>query len=157
MIHTNGRACDVAPAREMRRSISHLGSDIITLVELQAELLQVDVREWARGFVKSVIALVAALVLLLASAPILLVSLGYFINEQTDLSMGASMLIASGAGILLAGICAGLGVWLLKRDQGMLHRFSSELKQNMSWLKQVLTHPSDAESTRVAYPEAVPR
>ncbi len=67
------------------------------------------------------------------------------------------MLIAAGTGMLLAAIAAGLGVWLLKREQGVLHRFSGELKQNISWLKQVLTHPSDADAPRAAYPEAASR
>jgi len=128
----------------MRRSVSQLGSDVLTLMELQAELLQVDVKEWVSGVVKSMIAMVAALVLLLASTPILLVALGYALNDATDLPIAACMFIAAGTGILLAAICAGLGVWLLKRDIGVLHRFSTELRHNIRWLRQVLTRPSTA-------------
>jgi hypothetical protein len=144
----NGRTCGVPPGRVMRRSISQLGSDVITLAELQAELLKVDVRDWAKSFVKAVAAMVAALVLLLASAPILLISLGYFINQSSDLSMAASMLIAAGVGVLLAAVAGGLGVWLLKREHGMLDRFSGELKQNISWLKQVLSNPTAVDPAR---------
>jgi hypothetical protein len=38
----------------------------------------------------------------------------------------------------------------------MLHRFSGELKQNIRWLKQVLSNPTDADTAPAAYP-AVPR
>jgi hypothetical protein len=148
----NGRACEVAPARVMRRNISQLGSDVITLVELQAELLQVDLRDWAKGFVKAVIALTTALVLVLASLPVLLISLGYFINELSDLPLSASMLIAAGVGVLLAVLGATIGLWLMKRDHGMLSRFNTELKRNITWLKQVLSNPSEADSVRAGYP-----
>jgi hypothetical protein len=142
MISRNGPV--KTPARAMTRNVSQLGSDVITLVELQTELLQVDLREWAQGFVKSVVAMVAALVLLLSSLPVLLISLGYFINQMSDLSLAASMLIAAGVGILVGAILAGVGVWLLKREQGMLHRFRRELKHNVAWLKQVLSNPTGA-------------
>jgi Putative Actinobacterial Holin-X, holin superfamily III len=142
MIHSNGKACDVPQGRVMRQNISQLGSDVLTLMELQTELLQLDLREWTRGMVKSAVAIAVALVLLLATAPVLLISLGYFINDMTDLSMTVSMLIAAGAGILLAAIAAGLGMWMLKRDKGMLRRFSPELKRNVRWLKQVMSRPA---------------
>ncbi|HEX6961469.1 MAG TPA: phage holin family protein [Lacipirellula sp.] len=149
-LHTE-RLCDAGPAHVMRRNISQFGSDVITLVELQAELLQVDVRDWAKGFVKSVVALVAALVILLASLPVLLISLGYFIREMSDWPLSASMLIAAGVGILLAAILGGVGAWMLKRDHGMLHNFTTELKKNIAWLKQVISNPSDADTAAAGY------
>jgi uncharacterized integral membrane protein len=112
---------------------------------LQAELLQVDLKEWASSFIKSMIALVIGLVLVLASLPVLLMALGYYLSEAASLSLGLSMLLAGVAGIVLAAIAAGIGVWLLKRDNGMLHRFSSELRHNVRWLKQVLTRRSTSD------------
>jgi divalent metal cation (Fe/Co/Zn/Cd) transporter len=147
MIEHNGRACNVAPGREMRRNISQLGSDVITLMELQTELLQADLRQWTQTMVKAVVALLVALVLLLASTPILLMSLGYFINESTDLSMAASMIIAAGVAILVAAIFAAVGFWMLKREKSVLSRFRSELKQNIAWLKHVLKSPSEVAPT----------
>jgi uncharacterized membrane protein YqjE len=149
MSEHNGRTAGVGPGRVLGRSVSHLGSDIITLVELQTALFQVDFRDWSRGMVKAAIALVAALAFLLASTPVLVLSLGYFINEATDLSLSLSMLIAAGAGLLIAGVCAAVGLWMLKRDQSVFHRFKGELKQNVNWLKQVLKNPTEADSARV--------
>ncbi len=148
MSEHNGRTAGVGPGRVLGRSVSHLGSDIITLVELQTALFQVDLRDWSRGMVKAAIALVAALAFLLASTPILFISLGYFINESTELSLSVSMLIAAGVGLLVAGICAAIGVWMLKRDQSVFHRFKGELKQNINWLKQVMTSPTEADPAR---------
>jgi uncharacterized membrane protein YqjE len=149
MSEHNGRTAGVGPGRVLGRSVSHLGSDIITLVELQTALFQVDLRDWSRGMVKAAIALVAALAFLLASTPILFISLGYVINETTELSLSASMLIAAACGLLVAGVSAVIGVWMLKRDQSVFHRFKGELKQNVDWLKQMLKNPSDVDSVRV--------
>jgi hypothetical protein len=143
MIEHNGQAT-TSSERVLGQSVSRFGSDILTLMELQAELLQLDLKEWAAGFIKSMIALATGLVILLASLPVLLMSLGYYINGSTSLSLGSSMLIAAAVGVVIALCLAGLGVWLMKRDKGVLHRCSSELKHNVRWLKQVLSRPSAA-------------
>ena len=152
----NGQTCAVRPERVLRHSVSQLGSDVLTLVELQAELLQVDLKEWTSGIVKAMIALVVGLVVLLASLPVLLIALGYVLDATTTLPLWACMLIAAGCGILMAGICAGIGVWLMKRDKGALSRFKSELSRNVRWIKEVLSHPSRAAATREYSAEAAP-
>lgn len=127
-----------APARSMSHSVRQLSSDVITLMELQAELLQVDVREWVQSFIRPLVALVAAAIILLATAPVALVSLGYLLAATTELSLWGAMMTAAGVGLGLAAFSAGIGVWLLKRDRRMLHRFSAELRKNVQWLKETL-------------------
>jgi hypothetical protein len=156
MIEHNGQTCAVRPERVLRHSVSQLGSDVLTLMELQAELLQVDLKEWTSGMVKALMAMVAGVVVLLASLPVLLIGLGYVLEATTTLPLWACMLIAAGCGIVLAGICAGLGFWLMKRDQGALNRFKTELGRNVRWLKEVLSHPSRAAATREFSTEAAP-
>lgn len=127
-----------APARSMGRSVRQLSSDVITLMELQAELLQVDVREWVQSFIRPLIALIAGGIILLATAPVALVSFGYLLAEKTELPLWGAMMTSAGIGIGLAAISAGIGVWLLKKDRRMLHRFSPELRKNVQWLKETL-------------------
>jgi hypothetical protein len=122
----------------MGRSVRQLGSDVITLMELQAELFQVDVREWVQSFIRPLIALVAAAIILLATAPVALLSLGYLLAATTELPLWGAMMIATGIGLGLAALSAGIGVWLLKRDRRILHRFSTELRKNVQWLKETL-------------------
>jgi len=127
-----------APARSMSSSVRQLGSDVITLVELQAELLQVDVREWIQSFIRPLIALIAAAIILLATAPVALMSIGYLLAATTELPLWGAMMSAAGVGLGLAAMSAGIGVWLLRRDRRILHRFSAELRKNVQWLKETL-------------------
>jgi hypothetical protein len=48
------------------------------------------------------------------------------------------MMTAAGIGLGSAAVSAGIGVWLLKRDRRILHRFSRELRKNIQWLKETL-------------------
>jgi uncharacterized membrane protein YqjE len=140
MIGTNRDAVDdsSAPSRSMGRSVRQLGSDVITLMELQAALFQIDVREWIQSFIRPLIALVAAAIILLATAPVALASLGYLLAATTELPLWGAMMTAAGVGMGLAALSAGIGVWLLKRDRRILHRFSAELRKNVQWLKETL-------------------
>lgn len=144
MTTQNGHAPSAGVERGNTGNVRQLGSDVLTLAELQADLLQADLRDWARAFAKGVAALIAALIFTLASAPVLLMSLGYYLDAATELSLSTSMLIAAAVGVVIAGIFGAIGAMLLKREQPMLHRFRTELRHNVRWLKQLLTQPSTA-------------
>lgn len=134
------------PAHSMRRSVRQLSSDVITLMELQAELFQLDVREWVQSFIRPILAIALAGIVLLATAPVALLSIGYLLAAQTELPLWGAMMVAAAIGVAVAATSAGLGLWLLKRDRRMLHRFSSELRKNVQWLKEALTAaPSSAD------------
>jgi uncharacterized membrane protein YqjE len=150
MIEGNGhtKAGDFTQERVLGHSVSRLGTGVLTLMELQAELLQVDLKEWTSSFVKSMIALTVGLVLALASLPVLLMALGYFLSEATSLSLAASMLIAGVCGLVLALFVAGIGYAMLKNHKGMLRRFKAELRHNVRWLKEVLSRPTLASYTK---------
>lgn len=129
-----------APAQAMSRSVRQLGGDVLSLMELQAELLQVDVREWVQSFIRPLAALVIAAIVGLGSIPPILIGLGFLLEAKTDLPLWGAMLTAAGAGLALAVAAAAIGVWLLKRDRAMLHRFSTELRKNVRWLREMLNH-----------------
>lgn len=122
----------------MGRSVRQLGSDVITLMELQAELLQVDLREWLQSFIRPLAALLGAAIILLATAPVALVSVGFLLAAKTELPLWGAMMTATLIGLLLAAASAGVGVWLVKRDRRVLQRFRTELRKNVQWLKETL-------------------
>jgi Putative Actinobacterial Holin-X, holin superfamily III len=134
-----------SPTGVLRQSLNQLAKDVITLCELQAELLQVDLRDWLRRCVAPTLALVAvAAVLALASMPLALLSLAYCLVEFAGLSIAASMLIAAAAGLAAAAAC-GFAAWrIVKRERGTFERFNVELTNNLRWLKQVLSRSTPA-------------
>lgn len=132
------------PPRAMRRNLGQLSSDVMTLAELQVELLQVDMREWLRACTMPLILLAAGVLLGLASFPVLLLGLAYGLGQITEWSLWVRLLVASGAGLLAAGICAVVAVQLLRRDVKILSRSTAELRRNVRWLKEVLTPSKSA-------------
>ena len=135
----NGSA---SPSGVMRDRLGHFAKDVAALAELQAELLQVELRDWLRKCLVPVVILAAvATTLSLASLPLLLLGLAYCLHEFGGLSMALSTLIAAAVGFVVAGVCAFLGWRVLKRQRGSFTRFKIELTRNVQWLKQVLTQP----------------
>jgi hypothetical protein len=133
---------DHSPRQEIRHGVRHLARDVVTLLELQSQLLKVDFRNWLRkSLVPGIIVLAAAALVALASLPVLLFSLAYFLAESTELGLATSLLIAGGGGVLVAVVVALLGWLTIRRGSGAFERFRAELTQNVAWFKQVLGSP----------------
>jgi uncharacterized membrane protein YqjE len=138
----NGHA---SPGVVMRDRFGNLAKDVVALAELQTELFQVEVSEWARTCVAPIVVLAAVTVVIsLASLPLLLLSLAYCLAEFGGLSMALSALIAGGVGLLVAAACLFAAWRVAKKQQGALTRFRIEFVRNMRWLKQMLTRPTKA-------------
>ena len=138
---TRNPAPHAAPAKTMSRSVRHLTSDVLTLMELQAELFQVDVRELIQIVLRPLAAIVIAAIVLLATAPVALISVGYLLAAKTSLPLWGAMMTSAGIGLGLAAVAAAMGAWMIKRDRPAFYRFSQELKKNVDWLKETLRSP----------------
>ena len=144
MSEHNGRTAGVGPGRVLGRSVSQLGSDVITLVELQAALFQVDFRDWSRGMVKAGDRAGGRPGLPAGerAGPVRQPGLSSS-TKRPNYRCALSMLIAAGVG--LAHRRRLRGRWAcgcLNATRRMFHRFKGELKQNVNWLKQVLRNPN---------------
>jgi hypothetical protein len=131
-----------SPRGEIRHGVRHLARDVVTLVELQSELLKVDLRNWLGASAAPAVILSAiAAIFALGSFPVLLLSLAYYLVEAAAMSLPLALLAAGGAGLLLA-ILFGLFAWAAaRRGRNAFTRFRVELASNLAWLKQVLGHP----------------
>lgn len=139
------REAYASPTGDIRHGVSQIARDVVILAELQAELLQVDLRNWVTtSIVPALIAGSVALVSAAASLPLLLLSFAYFLVEYANLTVASSMLAAAGAGILIATIGGLLAMAAVRRSKGAFTRFRVELARNIRWLKQVLSRPAPA-------------
>jgi hypothetical protein len=136
---------DVAsPAGEIRHGVSQVLRDMVTLGELQTELLQVDLRNFLTAhIVPTLIFSAVAAVAALASLPILLASLAYYLVEVANLTVASAFLAAAGVGLAVGAICGGIAWQRLKSQSSAFARSRIELARNVRWLKQVLGRPAE--------------
>ncbi|HMP05611.1 MAG TPA: hypothetical protein PJ982_04620, partial [Lacipirellulaceae bacterium] len=80
--HHHHRDESPPPADGIRRSMRQLGHDVLALTELQYELLQVELREFAGKVVAPALILAAgAMALGVGATPIALLALGYVLAD----------------------------------------------------------------------------
>lgn len=140
----NGHADSPSPAGDIRQGVTQVLRDMVTLGELQTELMQVDLRNYMTSHVMPTIVLgAAAAIAALASLPILLASLAYYLVEVANLTVASAFLAAAGVGLLIAVICGGIAWQRLRSRNDAFARSRIELARNMRWLKQVLGRPAE--------------
>jgi len=135
--HPNGHGQSAAAG--VRDGVGDLMYDVVSLAELQTQLLAVDARESVQRAQSPLIMFGIGAVLGLGSIPVLLLALGqafvYFFQWHEALAYLISGLI--GAAI------AGVLMWLAYRGIGdvigVFKRSQTELAENIRWIKYALT------------------
>jgi hypothetical protein len=139
-----GQADTASPTGDIRHGVSQVLRDMVTLGELQSELLQVDLRNFLTAHVIPTIVLgTVAIIAALASLPILLASLAYYLVEVANLTVASAFLAAAGVGLVIAAICGGIAWQRFKSQSNAFARSRIELARNVRWLKQVLGRPAE--------------
>ncbi len=135
------------PSPTVGRSIGQLATDAIRLLELQASLVKVEARTGFNSLLVPLFMLVAAFVVGLGSAPVAIMVLAELLVEWAALSRTLAYAIAAAASL---GTAIGVGFlgWIrLRSRQSMFQGSASELKKNLTWIRQVFNErPSPADS-----------
>ena len=127
-----------SPQRAVARNTAEFLHDVVTLVELQASLLKLDLKQTLTGMiVPGVIAIVGA-ILLFSCVPILLASVALLLVETLQWSYAQAFFCSLGIGLLVGGLACLVGAWYVRRSLEKLERSRSEFVHNVSWIKQVL-------------------
>jgi hypothetical protein len=135
---------DSSPSSDVRHGVRQLAGDVVTLAELQTNLLQVEMRQWFSLFAAPTLLLaVMACIIVVPSLTVLLSAMAYFLAEAAQLSMAAATLISGGLGLLIAAVCALLAWRRARRCDSAFARSRVELASNIRWLKKVLSHPAE--------------
>ncbi len=112
--------------------------DLVSLAELQWQLLMADLRGVWSGAVVAVGATIVALLLAVAALPVMLAALGLLLADATGLSPAAGMLWVVLAALIVTCGLLGAGWWHLREQVAGLQRSRRELRQNLNTLKQIL-------------------
>ncbi len=118
-----------------RRNIGDLAHDVVELVELQSRLFMLDARESAKTSLTGAMLVLAGAILLLSGASGLIFALGWVLFDVAGWSRSASFAVAGGAGLLISGILAWLGVRKLRSGINTFRRSGRELSQNLQWFR----------------------
>ncbi len=142
---SNGHT-SVSPPQAVARSSMEFLHDLITLVELQAKLIGIDVQAGLPRVILSLTLLLFGICLALACLPLCLAVMALAIAEYWQFSLSQAFGIAVLAGLLIAALSAGIAVLRLRQAHHLLDRSTTEWRQNMRWAKQTLRRLSNAGS-----------
>ncbi|QDU09819.1 phage holin family protein [Gimesia aquarii] len=126
-------------ASNMKSHLGDLGADLITLSELQLELIAVDTRDATREATYPAILACLALGVALGVCPVALLGLSWWLSDFTELSQAASSLIAASIGMLIAASLFFFAWKGFKQSFTLLKRSRTELQSNIQWIKKILS------------------
>lgn len=127
-----------APERRIQRNVSAFLHNVIELVELQAKLLSVDIRDSTNSLKLPVILFAVGFCLFLGMIPVLLGGIGFILYQQLEWSLGASLISVAVIATLISGGLCYTGFKLSASGLGLLRRSQQELKENVAWIKSAL-------------------
>lgn len=136
---TNGNRSDDSVRGSTRAVVGNAADvlhDVAELAELQAKLLVADLKSTGRRTIVPTACLTIATCLV----PVVLLAVAELLLQFTELSRPIALFLSSGLGLLLAGVFALVGRVKLKNVFRELEGSTTELKQNISWIKQTLKH-----------------
>lgn len=132
----NGKPAE-APPKALARSVGQFGSDAMTLVELQLQLVWEDLRDFSRQAGLGLAAMVFGAACALGGLPVVVFGIGemliYFFGWErwaTLLALGCTSLFVS-AGLIY------FGVKKIFLNLATFERSKSELVRNLEWLRNL--------------------
>jgi hypothetical protein len=140
--HRNSPAGDetesLSPSGAVAQSSAEFLHDLVTLAELQVQLVALDGKQGLTRLVTPVAGVLFGAILALGCVPVALATIALVLTETTDLSPARSFAIVVGVGGVVALLLIAGCAWLLKRSLKMFSRSQREWQQNIRWFKETL-------------------
>ena len=112
--------------------------DVLTLAELQAQLLAADVQECRQRVLVPGLMLLCGLAVGLACFPVGLTALAFCLVHSYTTSYATGFLTAFIVGAVLGAVLSVLGCLQVKKNLAVLRRSQNELIRNLRWIRKVL-------------------
>lgn len=147
------------PTEGVRHGLAGLLHDVMTLAELQLNLLSVDAKEASGRAVLPFALLGGAAVFALSALPLLLVALAQLLRDQAGWPAAAATATAVATGLIIAAVLAAIGYLRLRRCLEPLARSKEEFERNVTWLKNALKRQDAqkrAEAGLPVHPSVLP-
>ena len=127
-----------AVSQGLARDVGAFANDVLTLTELQSQLLVADLRECRRRALVPSLVLLGGLALGLACFPIALVTVALGLVQFLETSHFTAFLIVVVAGAICSVLLCIVGWIQVRRRAAVLRRSRDELVHNLRWIKRVL-------------------
>jgi hypothetical protein len=120
------------------RGVTEFILDVLTLAELQANLVGLNLKEAAQKAALPVGLLVVSLTLLAASTVIALIGASLLLASLVAIHPGLAMILIAGVVIVIASPIAVFGLIRLRSSLDSLRPSGEEVKRNLAWLRAML-------------------
>ncbi len=127
-------------SRGFARGVGDFTHDVLTLAELQAQLLAADMQECRQRVVLPALLLLCGLAVSLACFPVGLTALALYLVKAYKMSNAAGFLIAFIVGAVLGGLLSFWGGLRVRKSLAVLQRSQHELIRNLRWIRKVVDH-----------------
>ena len=128
------------------KDMGELTHDLISLAELQLELLRNDCREGSKGLLIPVALLLAAGIVALGTVPIVLFLMAELLTQVVGLSRTWALAITALSGCVVAIALGVVGWSRLRRVGRVFARSREEWSRNMTWIRRAWKRPAQSES-----------
>lgn len=137
------------PPQSVVQDVGEFAHDVVTLAELQVELLKADLQDFLKRMLIPVCLIASSAMIVLGSIPIALAALALGL-VAAGLSYGLAFLLTTLIGFGIAA-CLGIAAWKTSSKMTTLFdRSRGELSRNIKWVKRVLTSKRRDRSTSLA-------
>ena len=133
----NGQTLEQATTA-VGENVFNLTSDLLTLSELQGQMLVLDLKEGGEKALWPGIFLVGSLCLFLGTIPIALGGSVWLLVTQFHFSYGLAALIVSLTSFVISITIMIYAAIQMKQAATVLSRSRQELRENMRWIKRVI-------------------
>lgn len=120
------------------RSMGDLTLDLLSLSELQFQLLASDLRTGSGRMLAIGVTTLACFTMGTVAVPLLFIALAFFIRDTLETSLATSFLLSGCVGGLMSIFLGMLGWLMIRRSSSILQRSYQEFVCNLRWIKKVL-------------------
>jgi hypothetical protein len=135
-----------SPPNGVTKGMGELTRDIVSLAELQFELLRIDCREGLKRMLIPGALLLFAGIVAVGTVPIVLTLVAELLMQAAGLSRAAAFSIAVLSGFIVALAMGVVGWSCLRGVVRVFERSREELTRNMVLIKHALKRPAPIES-----------
>jgi hypothetical protein len=134
------------PPNGVAQGMGDLTHDLVSLAEMQFELVRNDYRAGMKGLLVPVVLLLGAGIVALGTVPVTLLLMAEILIQVAGLSRASAFSIAAAGGVIAAVVLGVVG-WSQLRGVGrVFQRSREEWSRNLKWIKLALKRSPAIES-----------